>query len=50
MLSEPIKKVTNAQQNIWRHLQMLFEELGNGGVAGDAVGVLEHIMALILKD
>src|SRR5213082_4172325 len=29
---------------------MLFEELGNGGVAGDAVGILQHIMALILKD
>src|SRR5437763_12893622 len=29
---------------------MLFEELGNGGVAGDTVGVLQHIMALILKN
>src|SRR5712692_11846821 len=32
------------------NLEILFEKLGDGGVAGDAVGVLEHIMALILKD
>jgi hypothetical protein len=32
------------------HLEILFEELGNGGVAGDTVGILVHIMALVLED
>ena len=29
---------------------MLFEELGDGGVADDAVGVFQHIVALVLED
>src|SRR5437868_1163497 len=31
-------------------LEIRFEKLGDGGVASDAVGVLKHIMALILKN
>ena len=31
------------------HLEILFEELGDSGVAGNAVGVLEDIVAFILE-
>src|SRR5260370_5750537 len=31
-------------------LEIRFEKLGNGGIAGDGGGGLEHIMALIVKD
>src|SRR6516225_9981513 len=31
-------------------LEMCFEKLGDGGVAGDAILIREHIMTLILED
>src|SRR6266478_5090623 len=40
---------TGVRRSVAPHLQRRFEELGDGGVAGDAVDVLEHIVALILE-
>src|SRR5260370_475732 len=42
--------ITGMRRSVALHLEILFEELGDGGVAGDAVGVLEDIVAFILED
>src|SRR5260370_12661142 len=41
--------ITGMRRSFALHLEILFEELGDGGVAGDAVRVLEDIVAFILE-